>query len=270
MKKSGNKNFMRTLIILMVAMGLLTLGFMLMQNVRENNDTYITIDVDSMELVQLEEPKENAPIAIVETTLGEIRFVLYPDKSPNAVKNFKDLAESGYYDKTYFYHSDSGVYSSAGSKEKNGDFIHGNASERIERELSQDLWTFRGAVCCVQTDRDRTFIQKITGGGTYYCGSRLNFINSIDFTDELKEQFRATDTSEELVEAFIEKGGVPNFAQQMTVIGQVYQGLDIVEELASLKTTENGYYKVPDDDIMIISVKIDSYKKEEKNNNTAF
>lgn len=264
MRKSNNKNFMKTLILLMLAMGLLTLGLMLMENVRDSNNTYITIDLDSMDLVQLEEPNENDPIAIVETTLGEIRFVLYPDKSPNAVKNFTDLAESGYYDNTYFYHSDSGVYSSAGSKDKSGGFISGNASERVERELSQDLWTFKGAVCSAQTELDRSFIQRIIGGGTYYCGSRINFINTIDFTDELKEQFRASDTSEKLVEAFIEKGGVPNFAQQMTVIGQVYEGMNVVEKLASLETTENGYYKVPDDDIMIISVKIDSYNAEEK------
>lgn len=251
----------------MIGMALLTLGLMLMENVRDNNNTYVAIDVDSLDLVQLEEPKENDPIAIVETTLGEIRFVLYPDYSPNAVRNFTELAESGYYDNTYFYNSESGVYSSAGSKEKDGSFQHGNACERIERELNQDLWTFKGAVCCPITDYDRTFTEKFLGGGTYYCGSRLNFLNTIEFTDELKEELRASDTSEKLVEAFIEKGGVPNFSQQMTVIGQVYEGLDVVEKLASLESTDNGNYKIPNDDIMIISVKIGTYSPKEKQDN---
>ncbi|MDE5771150.1 MAG: peptidylprolyl isomerase [Ruminococcus sp.] len=267
MKNTGNRSFMKTLIILMIGMALLTLGLMLMENVRDNNNTYVAIDVDSLDLVQLEEPKENDPIAIVETTLGEIRFVLYPDYSPNAVRNFTELAESGYYDNTYFYNSESGVYSSAGSKEKDGSFQRGNACERIERELNQDLWTFKGAVCCATTDYDRTFTEKFLGGGTYYCGSRLNFLNTIEFTDELKEELRASDTSEKLVEAFIEKGGVPNFSQQMTVIGQVYEGLDVVEKLASLESTDNGNYKIPDDDIMIISVKIGTYSPKEKQDN---
>lgn len=264
MKKSGNRSFMKTLIIVMVGMGLLTLGLMLMENVRDNNNTYVTIDVNTLDLVQLEEPKENDPIAIVETTLGEIRFVLYPDYSPNAVRNFTELAESGYYDNTYFYNSESGVYSSAGSKKKDGSFNHGDAHERIERELNQNLWSFKGAVCCPITDYERTFTEKLIGGGTYYCGSRIDFLNTIEFTDELKEQMRASDTSEELVEAFIEKGGVPNFSQQMTVIGQVYEGMDVVEKLASLDSENDGNYKVPKDDIMIISVKIGTYSQENK------
>ncbi|MCM1507399.1 MAG: peptidylprolyl isomerase [Ruminococcus flavefaciens] len=264
MKNTKNKNFTKTLIIMILVAGLLTLGMMILEQVRKNNDTYVTIDLDSMKLVQLEEPKENDPIAIVETTLGEIRFVLYPEYSPNAVKNFTELAESGYYDNTYFYNSDSGVYSSAGSKQKDGSYTQGNASERVERELSQDLWSFKGAVCCATTDFDRSFTEMLVGGGTYYCGSRLNFLNTIEFTDELKEEMRSSATSEELTEAFIEKGGIPNFSQQMTVIGQVYEGLDVVEKLASLDSTDDGNYKIPNEDIMIISVKIDAYSPNEK------
>ncbi|MDE6034718.1 MAG: peptidylprolyl isomerase [Ruminococcus sp.] len=257
-----NKNFTKTLIIMIVVAGLLTLGMMILEQVRKSNDTYVTIDLDNLNLVQLEEVKDGDPIAIFNTTLGEIRFVLYPDYSPEAVANFTELVDSGYYDGTYFYNSESGVYSSAGSKQKDGSYTQGDKHERIPRELSQDLWTFKGAVCCATTDFDRSFKEMLLGGGTYYCGSRLNFLNTIEFTDELKEQFRASDTSEELVEAFIENGGIPNFSQQMTVIGQVYEGLDVVEKLALLDATDNGYYKIPDEDIMIISAKTDIYSAE--------
>lgn len=264
MKNTKNKNFTKTLIIMIVVAGLLTLGMMILEQVRKSNDTYVAIDVDNLNLIQLEGVKEGDPIAIVETTLGEIRFVLYPEYSPEAVANFTELADSGYYDGTYFYHSDSGVYSSAGSKEKNGEYPKGDRHERIVRELDQDLWSFKGAVCCATTDYDRSFKEMLLGGGTYYCGSRLSFLNTIEFTDELKQQMRDSAGSEELTEAFIENGGIPNFAQQMTVIGQVYEGMDIVEELASLESTDNGYYKIPNDDIMIISVKTDIYSGEEK------
>ncbi|MDE6833578.1 MAG: peptidylprolyl isomerase [Ruminococcus sp.] len=263
MRKTNNKNFTKTLIIMIVIAGLLTLGMMILEQVRKSNDTYVTIDLDSMELVQLDGVKNGDPIAIFETTLGEIRFVLYPEYSPEAVANFTELVNSGYYDGTYFYNSESGVYSSAGSKQKDGSYPKGDKHERIKRELNQDLWTFKGAVCCATTDFERNFKEMLIGGGTYYCGSRLNFLNTIEFTDELKEQFRASDTDNALVEAFIENGGIPNFSQQMTVIGQVYQGLDIIEKLASLNATDNGYYKIPDDDIMIISAKTDVYSDNE-------
>lgn len=263
MKNTKNKNFTKTLIIMIVVAGLLTLGMMILEQVRKSNDTYVAIDVDSMELVQLEGVKNGDTIAIVNTTLGEIRFVLYPEYSPDAVANFMELADSGYYDNTYFYHSDSGVYSSAGSKDKAGTYPKGDRHERIERELNQNLWSFKGAVCCATTDFDRSFKEMLLGGGTYYCGSRINFLNTIEFTDELKQQMRDSAGSEELTEAFIENGGIPNFAQQMTVIGQVYEGMEIVEKLASLESTDNGYYKIPNDDIMIISVKTDIYSETE-------
>ena len=48
---------------------------------RAENDQYIHIDPETMKLVQLEEPKEGDPIAIVDTTLGEFRFVLYPEQA---------------------------------------------------------------------------------------------------------------------------------------------------------------------------------------------
>lgn len=264
MKNTKNRNFTKTLILMILVAGLLTLGMMILQDVRKSNDTYVTIDVDNMELVQLEKIKDGDPIAIIETTLGEIRFVLYPEYSPNAVKNFTELADSGYYDGTYFYHSDSGVYSSAGSKQKDGSYVSGNASERIERELNQNLWSFKGAVCCATTDFDRNFKEMLIGGGTYYCGSRLNFLNTIEFTDELKQQMKDSNTSAELTDAFIENGGIPNFAQQMTVIGQVYEGMDVVEKLASLESEDNGNYKIPKDDIMIISAKTGVYSSGQK------
>lgn len=263
MKNTKNKNFTKTLIIMIIFAGLLTLGMMILEDVRNNNDTYITIDVDNMELVQLNPPEEGDPVAIIETTLGEIRFVLYPEYSPNAVNNFTELVNSGYYDGTYFYHSDSGVYSCAGSKEKDGSYTSGNASERIERELNQNLWSFKGAVCCPTTDIDRTFTEKLIGGGTYYCGSRISFLNTIDFTEELIEQMNESETNDILTQAFIENGGIPNFAQQMTIIGQVYEGMDVVEELASLKSENNGNYKIPEEDIMIISAKTDVYSADD-------
>ena len=68
--------------------------------------------------------------------------------------------------------------------------------------------------------------------------------------------------NKELGEAFAENGGIPNFSQQLTVIGQTYEGIEVVEKLASLETENSGIYKVPKEDIMINSVKIDVYKAE--------
>lgn len=41
--------------------------------------------------------------ALIRTSLGEIRIKFFPDVAPNHVKNFIDLAKSGFYDRTVFH-----------------------------------------------------------------------------------------------------------------------------------------------------------------------
>jgi cyclophilin family peptidyl-prolyl cis-trans isomerase len=42
-------------------------------------------------------------VAVIETTLGDIELELQKDIAPGHVKNFKDLAEKGFYDGTTFH-----------------------------------------------------------------------------------------------------------------------------------------------------------------------
>lgn len=263
MKKPNG--LLKLVIILAVVMGALTVILLYISGQQEQNNQYVTIDPDTVKLVQLDPPQDGDPIAIVETTLGEFRFVLYPEQSPNAVKNFTELAESGYYDGTYVFNSESGAYSAAGSPQKNGEMPEGydKSRELIERELSQDLWPFCGAILSLNTTVDRSLKERILGGGKWFNGSRFAVVNTIEFTDELKDELRSSSTIEALGEAFIEHGGIPNFAQQMTVIGQTYEGFDVVEALASLETQSNGVNKIPIDDVKIISVTISEYSSEE-------
>ena len=256
-------NFGKIIIITAIIMGALTLGLMLLTTAREqNNSESIEIDLATMELVQLNEPKEGDPVAIVETSIGEVRFRLYPEYSPNAVNNFISLAESGYYDDTYVFNAQHGAYSSLGAPNKDGS-VNGSFSdekEHIERELHQNLWPFRGAVCMMNNTYDRTFKQRILGGGTYYNGSRFNIVNSVKFDDEFSQEIRDSSMSTVLAETFIEKGGIPNFSQQLTIIGQTYAGFDVVDKLASLESQDNGKFLTPKEDVKIINVKIDTFK----------
>jgi len=42
-------------------------------------------------------------VAVIETTLGTIEVGFFPDKAPGHVKNFKDLAQKGFYNGTIFH-----------------------------------------------------------------------------------------------------------------------------------------------------------------------
>lgn len=267
MKK--NKRLIVFLLVMTIITGGLSLSLMLLGAARDQNNTYINIDFATIRLVQTLEPKEGDPVAIVDTTIGEIRFVLYPQYAPNAVKNFTELAESGYYDNTYVFDAQKGAYSGLGAKDKNGGVEGGydQPRERVLRELHQDLWPFRGAVCMVNTAFERSFKEKLFGGGDYYCGSRFNIMNSIAFDDEKAAELREISGDNLLTDTFVEKGGIPNFSQQMTIIGQTYKGFDVVDALASLEAKTNGTYLTPNEDIIIKSVKITTYSPEDETKN---
>lgn len=261
-----SNNVVRLILIFTLIMGVSAFVMMLTNTLSANKPSYITIDPETMKLIQLDPPKEGDPIAIVDTTIGEYRFVLYPEQSPNAVANFTELANQGYYNNTYVFHSESGAYSAAGAPNKDGT-ANDNSHELVKRELHQDLWPFKGAVLAMNTTIDQNLKEKLFGGGTYYNGSRFMVLNTIEFDDELKEELKEASESEALAEAFLEKGGIPNFSQQMTVIGQTYSGMDVVEKLASLKTQDTGNYKYPVDDVMINSVTISTYSAKDENKN---
>lgn len=256
------KRLLKVILILTLVMGTLTIALLYAAGQREKNNIYIVVNPATMELVQLEQPKEGDPIAVIDTTEGEIRMVLYPERSPEAVRNFMELARSGYYDDTYIFESREGKYFGGGTPAKNGS-VGKTTNEHIERELHQDLWPFKGAVCMVQTDYVRTFKEKVFGGGTYYNGSRFYVLNSIEFTDDIISDLKGNSASAELADAFIEKGGIPNFSQQMTIIGQTYEGFDVIEKLSSLEGKDTGKFYTPAEDVKIKSIKIEEYKSGE-------
>lgn len=265
----NNKNkVLKRIVLFTLIMSIICLIVMLVGTFLTQRSKYV-IDLGTMELVQLDEKIEDGtPIAIIDTTLGEIRAVLYPEYAPEAVKNFTELAESGYYDNTYVFHSEKGVYSAAGCPNKDGSLSDGydQSRELVKRETHQNLWPLKGALCSLTTTFDQTFIQKFTGGGTYYCGSRFALLNTAEVTKEVTDEIYKLSESEELSSAFADKGGIPAFAQNISIFGQAYKGLDVIEALSNLETEEKTEQatKPPVEDIRIISVKIGTYSAEEE------
>lgn len=262
---------LRLILIMAVLMAGFTGITLFLSGAHAKNDTYVDIDPETVELVQLKAPEEGDPIAIVDTDLGEFRMRLYPEYSPLAVKNFTELAESGYYDGTYVFDSGSGAYASLGAPQTNGELPEGydTSRELIPRELHQDLWPVRGTVMAMATAGKRGLKEMLLGGTPYYSGSRFVLVDTIEFTPEIEEELRSISTIDSLSDAFIEKGGVPNFSQQMTVIGQTYEGFEVIDALCSLESVDNGAYHIPAEEVKIKTVTISTYGSDDENSGQA-
>ncbi len=202
-------------------------------------------------LVQLQNPKDGQEIAIINTTLGEFKVMLFREQAPKAVEHFVNLAKAGYYDGKYIYGVSSPAYFFAGTTNKDGVIVdkdHKNYDtemKELDVETSDDLFPFKGALILLGPDRK--------GSGTFITG-----INTIEMTDKIKKAFeKQEDANKDIVNAFLEKGGDPTLAHSYSIFAQTYEGMDVYEKIFKVDVDKNGR---PKDELKIISIKISNYK----------
>lgn len=214
------------------------------------------IDLSNVNLVQQETPKDSDPVAVIKTSGGDIKAVLYPEYAPKAVESFTKLAENGYYDNTYIYSNEPGLCFNAGSAEKDGSLgdKYDKDAETVEQELNASLWPFRGAICSIPTGVEGSFWDKLTGQAKTVNGSCFMVLDSVDFTEQFKKELLdAHKDHPDIAEAFIRNGGVPNLSQKYTVFAQTYEGFDVIEKFTA---------KDMPPDAMIESIEISTYGEE--------
>lgn len=238
------------------------LGSVLLGILSSMTGKYTTVlDTEEIALIQLDPPKSGSKTAVMHTTAGDLTFTLYPEECPETVANFCALAESGYYNNTYVFRVEPGVFFSAGAKTADGKLPEGTAGtaqEHVPRELSAKLWPLRGALCALTTETEGGVWARVTKTEDYFTGSRFLVCNSIEMTQEIRQGLQ-TDTDEAMkpvADAYLEHGGIPNYSQQITVFGQLTDGFDILDAVTSAELTGEAGAQRPEKDILIESVEI--------------
>lgn len=266
MALKNHKKTITRIFILLVVMTLICMGVFACTNYLEQQSKAF-VDMSKVQLIQLDEPESDAPAMKITTTAGTIVAELFPEQAPAYVKQFTELAESGYYDDTYVFSVEKGVYFEAGSPNADGS-LNSDADgtyEKVERETSGDLWPFRGAFCVPTTSKEGNILDRFTDRMTSYCGTRFVVCNSIVFDDSTKEELQSvSENAEKINDAFLERGGVPNYSQQMTVFAQAYgdesfDTIDKITEAATQPAATEGGYTPPEDEIRIQTIEIGTY-----------
>lgn len=266
MALKDHKKGITRVFILMLILFLLCFGvFSCSTYMEQESKTYV--DMGNATLVQLDEPKLDAPAMCVHTTEGDIVAELYPEQAPQYVAQFTELAESGYYDNTYVFQVEKGVYFEAGTPNADGTLKAGTDAsyEKVERETSQDLWPLRGAFCVPSTAQEGGFFDRLTGKVKTYCGTRFVVCNSITFDEATKKELEdVSDNAKEINQAFLERGGIPNYSQQMTIFAQAYGDdsyavIDTITDAATKAAQNDEDNTPPLEDILITSIEIGSY-----------
>ena len=219
--------------------------------------------------LQLQPMTPGEEVVVFETNHGDIVMRLFPQAAPLAVENFMTHVANGFYDGLIFHRVIEGFMIQGGCALGTGTGGSSIWGTGFGPEHNYDLWHFNGALAMAQTGMGNSI------GSQFYIvhrdflpGMFVNEFNSI--LADIDEVIYPPDWDgtgprltvgdvylREVFEHFLEVGGTPdldfpfnqngpNFGH--TVFGQVVQGMDVVNSIATTPTNAGDR---PLDDVII-------------------
>ena len=201
-----------------------------------------------MELKQLNLPKKGEEIAVIKTNHGDIMIRLFPDIAPKAVENFTTHAKNGYYDGIIFHRVINDFMIQGGDPDgsgRGGQSIWGSA---FEDEFDIDYHNIRGSLSMANAGSN-------TNGSQFFIVQKSQVDEA--FIQQMKDIGEEGGFPEAVAKAYEELGGTPWLDYKHTVFGQVFEGMDVVDEIAQV---EVGAQDKPIDPVIIETIEIIEYE----------
>ncbi|MFC4760911.1 peptidylprolyl isomerase [Fructobacillus durionis] len=158
--------------------------------------------------------------ATLKTNYGDIALALFPEQAPKAVENFLTHAKDGYYDNVLFHRVINDFMIQTGDPEGTGRGGESIWGKPFKDEFSKELFNIRGALSMANA-----------GPGTN--GSQFFIVQNKHFPKQMKPYLGRY--AEEIATVYQEQGGTPWLDGKHTVFGQVVDGMDVVDKIASAK-----------------------------------
>ncbi|MDR7870614.1 MAG: peptidylprolyl isomerase [Tissierellaceae bacterium] len=201
-----------------------------------------------MNLEQLNPPKQGEEIAVMKTNHGDIKIRLFPEVAPKAVENLITHAKDGYYDGVTFHRVLNEFMIQGGDPEgtgRGGKSIWGSS---FEDEFDINYHNIRGALSMANAGAN-------TNGSQFFIVQKTEVDQG--FIDQMKSIGEEGGFPEVVVKAYQELGGTPWLDYKHTVFGQVFEGMDVVDEIAGVKVDSQGK---PAEPVIIDTIEIIEYK----------
>ena len=196
-------------------------------------------------MINFREPKAGDTIVTMHTNFGDVKFLMFPEVAPKTVENFTTHAKESYYDGLIFHRVIYGFMIQGGDPTGTGRGGESIWGEAFEDEFSPEAHNFRGALSMANAGPD-------TNGSQF-------FIVQAGPVDErmfpmLARQY-GVKLDEETKAKYAELGGTPWLDNHHTVFGQVIEGMDVVDTIASQPV---GYQDKPVKDIVIEKMTVET------------
>lgn len=195
---------------------------------------------------QMSEPEEGETIAILHIKkYGDVKVKFFKEVAPKAVENFITHAKEGYYNGLTFHRIINEFMIQGGDPEGTGMGGESIWGEGFGTELDYSLVPYRGSLCMAMSSLPNSI------------GSQF-FITQAHYSESMDEYLKQGGYPEGLLEQYKEYGGYLSLYLQYTVFGQVFEGIDVVDKVAAVKTDSNDK---PLEDVIIESIEVTTYKK---------
>ncbi|WP_101697680.1 peptidylprolyl isomerase [Clostridium minihomine] len=224
---------------------------------------------------QLDKPAAGEEIAVIETSMGEMKLRFFPDAAPKAVENFKKLSEKGYYNGISFHRVIDGFMVQGGDPTATGSGGESAFGGPFKDEFSKTLVNIRGAVAMANSGAN-------TNGSQFFINQTpASAMNSWEYYQEIYEFYKQSGFPEQTMldpakitdeykKLYEDNGGNPpldgayNVKQYgHTVFAQVFEGLDVVDEIAAVPVDERSK---PLTDVTITKITLEQYQEESSGN----
>ncbi len=195
-------------------------------------------------LKQFLEPVEGEEVVVLKTNHGDIFIRLFEEAAPKAVENFKTHVKNGYYDGIIFHRVIDDFMIQGGDPTGTGRGGESIWGKPFEDEIDLNYRNFRGAL-------------SMANAGPNTNGSQFFIVQKGPVEEDIIRQMRDLGASkgypDEIVDAYENIGGTFWLDGKHTVFGQVYNGMDVVDEISF--QPKNAMDK-PNEDVVIEKAEI--------------
>lgn len=193
---------------------------------------------------QTQAPASGEEVAVIKTSKGDIFVRLFPEHAPKAVENFKTHAKNGYYDGLIFHRVINDFMIQGGDPTGSGMGGESIWGKSFEDEFTPELHNLRGAL-------------SMANAGPNTNGSQFFIVQAKQVSDDMLDQLETAPEelfSTECVREYEALGGTPWLDYKHTVFGQVYDGMDVVDDIAGVKV--DFFQNKPVEDVVIETIEI--------------
>ena len=207
--------------------------------------------IDIAEMEQFKQPEKGSTVAeIVVRDHGSIFVRFFDYAAPKAVENFITHAKKGYYDGVTFHRIIKDFMIQGGDPTGTGMGGESIWGESFEDEFSTSLQPYRGALC-------------MANSGPNTNGSQFFLVQSAQtYDNEVLDQIVARYNVEFDAQArktYSEVGGTPWLYQMHTVFGQIYEGYEVLDQIAGVEMAD-AKSGIPAKEVVIETVKVYTFE----------